>query len=440
MSAPAAPGTPVAAMSEAFTDLPALAAHLRAVLQDKRLVVLYAYNGTGKTRLSTEFKNLGKLRDAAGEVVERDTLYFNAYTEDLFNWDNDLENDAHRVLELNDDSRFFDGLRDYSMDVKIGKLLDRYADFDFDILLERRKPAVPPETLGQVLPPAVLFFRERDIDNAPIPIKASRGEENLFIWCFFLAIAELAMSKEKPAAGEGTASGRTPTSYEWVKYLYIDDPVSSLDEQNAVAVAAHLAAMLKDDANPLKTVISTHHPLFFNVLYNELSRVKGNRFFFLGRSAGTGTYSLIKTDDTPFFHHVACLMELHEAAKSGQIFTHHFNMLRVIAEKTASFLGYDKFTDCIKRGEDDLDGVLHNRLLNLLSHGKYSLYEPQEMLDENKRHFRKMLADFTERFVFNPKLFPPLVVEDQSTTPKESQPAATSSTLSSATTPAPKDV
>ena len=66
--------------------------------------MLYAYNGTGKTRLSTEFRDFGKRRDAAGEVVEQDTLYFNAYTEDLFNWDNDLENDTQRVLELNDDS------------------------------------------------------------------------------------------------------------------------------------------------------------------------------------------------------------------------------------------------------------------------------------------------------------------------------------------------
>jgi hypothetical protein len=106
------------------------------------------------------------------------------------------------------------------------------------------------------------------------------------------------------------------------------------------------------------------------------------------------------------------LMELHEAARSGQIFTHHFNMLRVIAEKTASFLGYDKFVDCIKKDENDLDGVLHNRLLNLLSHGKYSLYEPQEMLDENKRHFKKMLSEFTERFVFNPELFPRLTVDE----------------------------
>ena len=39
--------------------------------------------------------------------------------------------------------------------------------------------------------------------------------------------------------------------------------------------------------------------------------------------------------------------------------------------------------------------------------------EAQEMLDENKRHFKKMLADFTERFVFNPERFPRLTLDEQ---------------------------
>lgn len=43
-----------------FADLPALAAHLRGELENKKTILLYAYNGTGKTRLSIEFKNLGK--------------------------------------------------------------------------------------------------------------------------------------------------------------------------------------------------------------------------------------------------------------------------------------------------------------------------------------------------------------------------------------------
>ncbi len=379
----------MSATTAPFVDLPSLAVHLRQELQNKRFILVYAYNGTGKTRLSTEFKKLGKEVNADGEVVRRDTLYFNAFTEDLFSWNNDLQNDLRRYLKINTESSFFAGLEDFEIETRIRKLLDRHADFDFRIDTTKWE---------------VTFSRKVTVgtgDAAKIEtvedIKVSRGEENLFIWCFFLAIAELAMSGEQ--------------AYQWVKYLYIDDPISSLDEQNAVAVATHLASMLKSDTNTLKTVISTHHPLFFNVLYNELSRTKGNRCFFLGRSSAPNAFSLVDTGDTPFFHHVASLMELHAAARSGQIFTHHFNMLRVIAEKTASFLGYDKFIDCIKRDDDDADGTLHNRLLNLLSHGKYSLYEPREMLEENKRYFRKMLSDFTERFVFNPERFPPLPQE-----------------------------
>jgi SpoVK/Ycf46/Vps4 family AAA+-type ATPase len=69
-----------------FLDLPSLAQHLRTELQTKKSVLIYAYNGTGKTRLSTEFKNLGKVASAEAETTEQDTLYFNAYTEDLFYW------------------------------------------------------------------------------------------------------------------------------------------------------------------------------------------------------------------------------------------------------------------------------------------------------------------------------------------------------------------
>jgi len=353
-------------------DLPALAQHLRAELEDKKFVLLYAYNGVGKTRLSTEFKNLGK--DAEDED-KRDTLYFNAFTEDLFMWDNDLEGDSERSLKLNADSRFFAGLEELEMDTRIRSLLVRYVDFDFRIDTDKWE---------------VVFSREvpdgagRRTEDG---IKVSRGEENIFIWCFFLAIVQLALDGAE--------------AYDWVKYVYIDDPISSLDEHNAIAVATHLARMLKREESTLKTVISTHHALFFNVLFNELKRA--NKYF-LCRDRAAGGYVLRDTGSTPFFHHVAALTELYEAERSGEIYTHHFNMLRAIMEKTASFHGYANFSACIKRGADDIDGVLHTRIVNLLSHGNYSLYEPREMMDENKEHFRRILREFIERYPFNPEV------------------------------------
>lgn len=364
-----------------FADLNALAEDFRQQLEGKKFILLYAYNGTGKTRLSGAFKDMGKVVNAEGEVTSRDTLYYNAFTEDLFSWDNDLENDQRRVLKLNGDSQFFAGLHELEMDVKIGKQLERYADFNFYISYEDW---------------TVTFFREREPNGDPKPIKVSRGEENIFIWCFFLAIVQLAMDGAE--------------AYKWVKYIYIDDPISSLDEHNAIVVANHLVQLFRETPNQLKTVISTHHILFFNVLSNELKNLLNTRDFpqfCLNRDRATGGYKLYRQkSDTPFFHHVSSLVELYEAAQNDKIYTHHFNTLRSVLEKTAVFHGYGHFSACIKKDPNDAEGILHQRFIDLLSHGKYSLYEPREMGDETRDYFRTILYGFLKDYPFNPALFP----------------------------------
>lgn len=166
----------------------------------------------------------------------------------------------------------------------------------------------------------------------------------------------------------------------------------------------HLAQLLKRPDSKLRTVISTHHTLFFNVLCNELG--KARKYFVNKPATGSGYMLRDETGDTPFFHHVAALAELYQAAQEDRLFTHHFNMLRTILEKTASFHGHKSFSACIRQQEDDPDGILHARLINILSHGNYSLFEPQQMLDENKGYFRRILRDFLNRYPFNPELFP----------------------------------
>jgi len=347
---------------------------LRDDLNSQDFVLLYAYNGTGKTRISMEFKEQGKRK----ADIERDTLYFNAYTEDLFHWDNDLENDNERRLIINSDSRFFDGFKELALEEKIFAYLERYANFDFRIDYEQW----------------TITFSRDDADQ----IKISRGEENLFIWCVFLAVCEL------------TIDGSD--AYDWVKYLYIDDPISSLDDNNAIAVASDLAQLLKKSRDRLKTVISSHHSLFFNVMCNELKKVKHKQYF-LHRGSHSASYTLRATDDTPFFHHVALLSELQQAADSGKLYTHHFNMLRSILEKTATFFGFNDFSACIHGVDDE---VLYARALNLLSHGKYSAYEPMEMGEDTKALFQNILTAFLERYQFD---LPELILEE---TTQSSQP------------------
>lgn len=280
----------------AFADLNAVAAHLRQ--SARKYTLLFGYNGTGKTRLSMAFKDAGK--QTPGDCG--DTLYFNAYTEDLFTWDNDLDGGCQRVLRFNASFRFFSGLKEREMEDRIRVLLHRYADFDFSIDHKQEHIRISREAKG------------RTVDF----IKISRGEESLFIWCFFLTAAQLALGGVE--------------AYGWVKYLYIDDPVSSLDENNVVAVAVHLKQLLKAQGGGVKTLISTHHTRFYNVFYNEM---KTATRCFLERDGSR--YILRNTEDKPFFHHAASLAELVRAGKSGRLYTYHFNMLRSVLEKTANF-------------------------------------------------------------------------------------------------------
>jgi wobble nucleotide-excising tRNase len=48
-------------------------------------------------------------------------------------------------------------------------------------------------------------------------------------------------------------------NYKWVKTIYIDDPISSLDDNNVIIVASHLAQLIKDSKDKdKKFIISTH--------------------------------------------------------------------------------------------------------------------------------------------------------------------------------------
>ena len=374
-------------------DLKELASRFRGFLAPKdakKFILLYAYNGTGKTRLAGAFKDLGKEINQDGETILRDTLYFNAFTEDLFSWHNDLDNDSERYLTLHPTSQFFAGLEELEMDNRIGPILRRYADFQFKL------DKVPlNNSLGEPIGEQhiVRFFRTFITPSGKVEannIKVSRSEENIFLWCFFLAIVRLVLDGDK--------------NYKWVKYVYVDDPISSLDENNAIAVASHLAHMLTNANDAPKTVISTHHTLFFNVLCNEIKKGKSHRFF-LRNDDSSGGYLLSDTNDKPFLHHLATLAELNKVTQFGDIKRHHFNMMRCIMEQTAIFCGLSDWTECIMVPENDPDRDLHERMINVMSHADYLINEPHEPPDRYRDDFRKIFEKFASSHLFSKALY-----------------------------------
>jgi hypothetical protein len=136
-------------------------------------------------------------------------------------------------------------------------------------------------------------------------------------------------------------------------------------------------------------------------MWNELKPTK-HRFFFLCRDSGSELYKLQDTGDTPFFNHVAMVSELKRASESGHVYTYHFNILRNVLERTASFFGYKDFAHFIEIEDKDL----FSRAMDLMSHGKYSVFEPREMLPDNKALFDRILSGFLRRYEFNlPEIF-----------------------------------
>ena len=359
-------------------SLKKLAQHIRDVLGDKKCYLVFAHNGTGKTRLSSAFKDLGKIENEDTGEISRDTLYYNAFTEDLFTWNNDLDGDVERFLGYNDDSKFFAGLQGLAIEESIREFMYPHAVFRFDFDYDKAR---------------IVFSRDVQIQEGgeivnkkEENIKISRGEESLFTWCFFLAIVRLAIDGHE--------------SYNWVKYIYIDDPISSLDDNNVIMLACQLAGLIEE--SDMKFIISTHHALFFNVMQRELRSTKK---VYLYKESSAGSYVASSTDDASFFHHVSLLKELKSAADTGNLYPYHFNGLRSLLEKSASFHGYVKFTDCLRLGDTDEDERLYNRMVNLMSHGGYSMFEPKPMVPDNIELFREILARLLVRYNFNEALF-----------------------------------
>lgn len=359
-----------------YKTLNGLVSRFRSELIESDYILLFAHNGIGKTRTSMEFKDKGKRINNGGG----DTLYFNAFTEDLFIWDNDIIADTDRHIKLTTTSNFFAGFQTLALEQKIFAYLERYATYDFRFDYENSKVVFSKNEKNPNYHPN--NGQPEYVTNHNV--KISRGEENLFKWCFYLTLCELAIEDE-----DGTGP------YSWVKYFYIDDPISSLDDNNAIAVATDLISLMKKSNGKIKTVISTHHSLFYNVLWNELRGEKIKRYFLYKNNDSNLTIQV--TDDTPYFHHVALLSELKNAVNRNLVYSYHFNALRSILEKTASFFGKKDFRFCL---EGITDEVLYNRALNLLSHGKYSIYQPVELADDNKELFKNILDDFTSKYDF----------------------------------------
>ena len=351
---------------------------------DKKVQLIYAFNGSGKTRLSREFKELIAPKEVDAEQQEEagvKILYYNAFTEDLFYWDNDLDADSDRKLKIQPNSFTNWVLREQGQDRNIVE--------NFQQLTNDKLTPQFSEDFTEVR-----FSFERGNENDTEFVKISKGEESCFIWSVFFSLMEQVVSVLNIAEKEI----RETDQYNNLDYIFIDDPVSSLDDTHLIELAVNIAELIKSSTSELKFIITTHNPLFYNVLFNEFNRVKSTKKMRLEK-INDGTFSMGElASDSPFSYHLFLLSELEKAIQPpSDIKKFHFNFLRNILEKTSTFLGYNKWEELLPQESRE---AYYKRIINLSSHSKHNGDEISIVEENDKRVLGFLVGEIKRMYGF----------------------------------------
>ncbi len=367
---------------------------------NKKMQLIYAFNGTGKTRLSREFRLLVAPKDVdEEEELEEETgikvLYYNAFTEDLFFWDNDLDADLNRKLTIRPNGFTNLALNFLKEQGQDGNIVSNFQHYTSQFITPKFS-----EDFSEVT-----FSMERGGDDSLENIKISKGEESNFIWCVFYSLLEEVVGiLNIPEVEE-----RSTPAFNNLEYIFIDDPVSSLDDAHLIELAVNIAELIKSSPSELKFIITTHNPLFYNVLFNEFNRVQKTKKWRLEK-LNDGTFSLGElSSDSPFSYHLFLLSELEKAIQPpGNIQKYHFNFLRNLLEKTSTFLGYNKWEELLPQESRE---AYYRRIINLSSHSKHH-GEEISIVDENdKRVLSFLVQEIKKMYSFKSNIIP-IVTED----------------------------
>ena len=354
-----------------MTTIEDIASELRD--DDAAVQLLYAFNSVGKTRLSVAYKNATKDEDGTHAGI-----YYNAYSEDLFVWNNDIENaEANIRLTVlpSSLSRLHADLNELDIHAK---LKPYKPSFDFRFVMH------PDAEMGIE---SISFFPAGTQPGDVPAMKISRGEERVFVWCFFLAMMEV----------EGWAE-RQP------RHLFIDDPVSSLDDHNIFVTAWTLYDLIEKHFGERKIIIATHHVGMFSILCDWLTKgEKGDKYrpkttasILSGKH---GDISLETHRSDVFLYHLRVLQLLEQARKENKVRAYHLALLRQVLESVSSFLGVGRISYALERmGFEDASAII--RIVNTLAHKKVYYYESDLLVPDNLALFDEICEKLNAHYGF----------------------------------------
>lgn len=349
-------------MTSRHETIVSLADEVLQGLSSSRSALIYAPNTVGKTRLAQHLKD----RDPEGVVL------YNSFVEDVFTWDNEQV-----VLKMSPTSELLETIATQGLESAI---IDNFRSF----------------TSGKIEPRLdfgsgeISFGIHTGDDSSADGIKISRAEESVFVWSVYYSVLSEAIDTLRDSI-----ELRSTADYDRLVLAVIDDPVSSMDDVRIISVALALSGLIKRAAEiDLKFVVTTHHALFFNVLFNSLRR-RTDRAYVLARGPVGGWALAMQSKDSPFSYHLSVIEEIRGAIASNAVERAHFNQFRALLEKTAIFLGHTGGWGDLLVGPN---AALMTKVLNLYSHDRFADIDYSDVAEEYIAAFANEFQEFLKAF------------------------------------------
>lgn len=328
--------------------------------------LVHAFNGTGKTRISRMFSS-----NQDGKV-----LCFNAMFQDEFYWEH-----AITMLAFNPNSWVASFIREQGLENEIENNFQKICD---DTLI-----ASLDADAGYI------EFDVKTVNGIERNIKISKAEESLFIWSVYYTFIDLMIYELNEKVDD-----RSTDIFNNIRYIVIDDPVSSVDDIRITNMSLKIMNLLERiseiNSQKISVLILTHHALFYNLMYNSVRRSQNMKLksYILNKKG----YSYILTSDkgdTPFAYHLVLASKIKTAINDGNIEKIHFNMFRILLEKTQNYFGYRCLEDCLPKLDYSKEII---KLINLYSHGNLPDFEDSRLTEHEKEIFIKSFNDFMKYY------------------------------------------
>ena len=364
------------------------------ISKENRIHLIYAFNGTGKTRLSREFIKLFPAECLSNDDITKKTennfrklLYYNDLTEDLFFWKNESLDQERHTLHIQENyftSWLISFLKDQGQDKNIISNFQRYTNSNINANFSQNFDFVN-------------FSIESGGNNSIREIKISKGEESNFIWSLIYTFLD-----EVSNVLIESAEDRSCHDFDEIEYIFIDDPVSSLDENHLIEIAVDLIRLIKKFPRKVKFIISTHNPFFYNVVHNTFKKSEqGILNKYILKKPKEEDFEILELKESHFSYHLHLLEEIKKAINNNEVKRYHFNFLRNVLERMAIFLGHKNWRDILPDEFKDKIASYEERLININSHSDFFADESFYSSNNARQDIEDIYKAINEKYNFS---------------------------------------